>query len=79
MAIYRLLQNQAFDPDDIERMTVAYEAALQVLRLANRSDPLTEIVAERIIEIAQTGVRDPAKLCAAALKDFDIPPGPAEE
>ena len=79
MAIYRLLQNQAFGPEDIERMTVAYEAALKVLRLANRSDPITHIVAERIIEIAQTGVRDPAKLCAAALKDFDIPPEPAEE
>jgi hypothetical protein len=79
VAIYRLLQNQAFEPDDIERMTVAYEAALKVLRLANRSDPITEIVAERIIAIAQTGMRDPAKLCAAALKDFDIPPEPPDE
>jgi len=79
VAIYRLLQNRAFEPEDIERMSVAYEAALQVLRLANRSDPITQIVAERIIEIAQTGVRDPEKLCAAALKDFDIPPEPSGE
>ena len=79
MAIYRLLQNQAFEPDDIERMTVAYKAALKVLRLANRSDPITEIVAERIIAIAQTGMRDPAKLRAAELKDFDIPPEPPDE
>ncbi|HTH34660.1 MAG TPA: hypothetical protein VL976_09830 [Xanthobacteraceae bacterium] len=79
MAIYRLLQNQAFEPDDIEGMTVAYEAALKVLRLANRSDPITEIVAERIIAIAQTGMRDPAKLRAAELKDFDIPPEPPDE
>jgi len=79
VAIYRLLQNQAFEPDDIERMTVAYKAALKVLRLANRSDPITEIVAERIIAIAQTGMRDPAKLRAAELKDFDIPPEPPDE
>jgi hypothetical protein len=74
VAIYRLLQNRAFEPEDIERLTVAYEAALRMLRLANRGDPITELVAERIIEIAQTGVRDPAKLCAAALRDFDVPP-----
>lgn len=77
MAIYRILQNQAFQPEDIECLSAAYEAALKMLRLANRSDPITQIVAERIIEVAQTGVRDPEKLCAAALKDFDIPPEPS--
>ena len=70
MAIYRLLQNQAFEPDDIEGMTVAYEAALKVLRLANRSDPITHIVAERIIEIAQTGVRDSRELASIAIKEL---------
>jgi hypothetical protein len=35
--------------------------------LTNRSDPLTELVARKIIEIAQTGVRDPNQLCDRAL------------
>lgn len=73
MAIYRLLQEQAFAPEDVENLTAAYEAALKALRLSNRTDPITEIVAKRIIEIAQTGVRDPTALCAAALKEFNVP------
>jgi hypothetical protein len=73
VAIYRLLQGQAFDPEAVECLTAAYEAALKLLRISNTDDPITETVAQRIIEIAQTGVRDPAKLCAAALKGFDVP------
>ena len=65
---------RGFHPEAVERLTTAYEAALKVMRLTNRDDPITQIIAQRIIEIAQTGVHDPAKLCAAALKDFDVPP-----
>ncbi len=72
MAIYRLFQNQAFGPEEIESLTAAYEAALKLLKISNTDDPITEAIAQRIIEIAQTGVRDPAKLCAAALKGFDV-------
>jgi hypothetical protein len=68
VAIYRLLQGQAFDPEAVECIAAAYEAALKLLRISNTDDPITET-----IEIAQTGVRDPAKLCAAALKGFDVP------
>jgi hypothetical protein len=42
MAIYRLLREAAFSPDDISRMTAAYEAALRLLRLTDRTDPVTE-------------------------------------
>jgi hypothetical protein len=73
VAIYRLLQRQAFDPEAVACLTAAYEAALKLLRITNTDDPITETIAQRIIEIAQTGVRDPAKLCAAALKGFDVP------
>ena len=67
MAIYRLLQKSAFGPEEIERMTTAYEDALRVLRLTDRTDPMTEILAKKIIEIAQTGERDPARIRAKAV------------
>lgn len=70
MAIYRLLQHAPFGPDDISRLTAAYQQTLSALRLKDRSDPLTQLVARRIIEIAQTGVRDPPQLAALALKDL---------
>ena len=43
-------------------MTVALEAVCQSLELVDREDPLIEIVARKVIEIAGTGVSDPDRL-----------------
>jgi len=59
MAIYRLLQNSAFVPEDIGRLVAAYENCLRILNLSDRSDPITELIAKKVIEVAQTGMRDP--------------------
>ncbi len=67
MAIYRLLQKSAFEPDDIKRMTTAYETALVQLELKDRNDPLTELIAKLIIEVAQTGETNADNICAIAL------------
>jgi hypothetical protein len=74
VAIYRLLQQSAFGPEAIDVMVTAYEDCLRALNLANRSDPLTEIVAKKIIEIAQTGVRDSSRMRALVLAEFAPPP-----
>ena len=73
MTIYRLSERQAFDPETVEILAAAYEAALKLLRISNTDNAINETIAQRIIDIAQKGVRDPAKLCAAALKGFDVP------
>ncbi|MGB6543624.1 MAG: hypothetical protein WBF03_22460 [Xanthobacteraceae bacterium] len=73
MAIYQLLQTLSLGPEDIAKVTTAYEDALRALQLSNRTDPITTIVAERIIEAAKTGVRDPEQLCALAIKDLRVP------
>jgi hypothetical protein len=51
-------------------MAKAYESALVALQLSDRQDPLTEIVAKKILEIAETGERDPIRLRDRALKEF---------
>jgi hypothetical protein len=73
VAIYRLLQQSAFGPDDTKRMGDAYELALAQLGLKDRNDPLTETVAKLIIEIAQTGEKDPKTICAFALRRLNEP------
>ena len=73
MAIYRLLQHSAFTPEDIVPIGAAYEDCLRILKLTNRSDPFTEIIAKAIFEIAQTGVRDPIQLRELALKQIGAP------
>jgi hypothetical protein len=59
--IYRLLKNSAFAPDDIKVLSDAFEAALRELNL-DRTDPATEMIAKRIIELAQCGERNPDRL-----------------
>jgi hypothetical protein len=58
---------------DIELLATAYEDALRALKLNDRDDPITQLVAKRIIEAAQTGLRDPDSLCATAIKDLSVP------
>ena len=73
MAIYHFFKTLSLDPEEIAGLATAYEDALRALELADRSDPVTTIVAERIIEAAKTGERDPAQLCAMAIKDLRVP------
>jgi hypothetical protein len=53
-------------------LTTAYEKTLHAIGLVDRNDPLAEMIAKKIIEIAQTGVRDPAKLSALAIKELEL-------
>lgn len=71
MAIYRLLQNSAFEPEDVDRMVAAYESALRHLRLAASSEfIINELVAKAVISVAQTGVRDPERISALAIEQL---------
>ncbi len=63
MAIYRLLQQTAFSPEDIALLVKAYEDCLSTLKLPGGSNAKTEAVAKAVIELAQSGVRDPAQIC----------------
>ena len=70
MPIKRMLDSAAFDPAAVTALTNAYEAACASLRLIDRTDPLAEIVAKKIIEHARRGERDPSRLCAVVLKEL---------
>jgi hypothetical protein len=73
VAIYRLLQQAAFGPEEIDRLVTAFEDSLRVLKLQDRTDPLTETIAKKLIEIAQTGERDPRRLRRRAFQALDLP------
>ena len=60
-------KNDAFGPDEITILTSAFDDALRRLRLADRADPATEVVARKIIELAQQGERDPIQLSERAI------------
>jgi hypothetical protein len=70
MPIYRLLQHQAFEPEVTAVLGKVFEEVLRSLGLADRSDPLTELVARKVIELAQRGERDPVRLQRLIIEEF---------
>jgi hypothetical protein len=70
MAIYRLSKNSTLGPEEISRVIAAFEQALHTLCVKDRDDPLTEMIAKKIIKIAQTGVHDAAQLSAQAITEL---------
>lgn len=74
MAIRRLAREAAFDQPDIDRMVAAYEGALRVLHLTDRTDPITEIVAAKVIELfSRSGVRDPDQMVIRVMQELGRP------
>ena len=62
-----------FEPQDIERLVAAYEQTLRALRLEDRDDPVTQLVAEKIIAIGRLGIENPAEISRLALKELGLP------
>ena len=70
MPLYRLLQNQAFEPEQIDAMAQAFEAICLKLNLAKRDDPLRDVVANKVIEWAKRGEKNPKRLYQLVLADI---------
>jgi len=51
-------------------MSIALETVCEKLELNLTDDPATRLVASKIIELAQRGVRDAPTLSAMTLKEF---------
>jgi hypothetical protein len=72
--IYQLLQRGAFEPELIATMGDVFEDVLRTLGLVDRQDPLTEMVAKKVIELAQNGEHDPVRLKQLTLEAFEERP-----
>jgi hypothetical protein len=67
MPINRLLDSEV-DTDEAELLNQAFDLALRSLGLVDRNDPITELVAEKVIEVHELGVNDPAEIADIAVK-----------
>ena len=70
MTIRRLLQYSSVPPEEMVSLRIAYQKTLKALDLVDRNDPISEIVAKQVIQIASMGVRDPAQICKIARKQL---------
>ena len=75
MAIHRLLGAGSFGPDQIATIVAAYDRALEELHLKpDRYAAANEVVATKVIQIAQTGATDPEVIAAQVVLEMQLPP-----
>ena len=73
MTVYPLERNAVFEPEIIQVMAGVYEEVLGELRLADRDDPLAEVIAKGVIEAARLGVDDVVEMRLWVLNSLDKP------
>ena len=71
--IHRLFERGAFGPEQIAMLARVFEDVLPTLGLVDRTDPATTMVAKKLIELAQTGERDPERLKQMTIQAFKPP------
>ena len=64
------LARYAFEPEAVRNMSLAFDSVCEALGLRIRENPATKLVAEKVIELAQRGVRDVATLRVMTLKEL---------
>jgi hypothetical protein len=72
MPISEFLHGLRFDPETTRAMGVAFKRTCAAFRV-DETDPVPERVANKIIELADAGVRDPDQLCELALYELRRP------
>ena len=73
MPINRFLNGSGLGPEEVERLNQAYTYALRSLHLVERDDdPVSDIVARKVIEVGATGVYDPQEISKIAVKQLGV-------
>jgi hypothetical protein len=73
MPIRPFLHGQEFDHETLRILGVAFEQVCIGLRTGDCDDPVKQAIANKIIELAKTGERNPDLLCERALQDIRQP------
>ena len=72
MQITPFLAGQAFEPEVVRAMSAAFDELCRSLKLTGGSDPTSEAVAKKIIELAQRGVRDADVLAERVVQELGL-------
>jgi hypothetical protein len=70
MSLHPFFGNRPFEQEQITILAEAFKAVCASLGLGPVDDPATRLVAEKIIEYAQRGVRDATTLATMTLSEF---------
>ena len=70
MPIRQFLNDKWFDPETTRVLGVAFEMVCIALRTEGADDFVKQAIAEKIINLAKVGERNPDILCEQALSDI---------
>ena len=65
-------EGRNFDPEHVKAMGKASDSIIRELHDSGQSRVVREVIAERIIAIANSGERDPDKLCELAMDALGV-------
>jgi hypothetical protein len=66
-----LKRQEYFQPTEVATLCAVFEDVLKTLGLIDRRDVLTTMIARKMVELANTGVRDPVRLKQRTLRAFE--------
>jgi hypothetical protein len=73
MPITSFLNGKRFDPETKRVLGMAFEMTCIALRIGDCDEGVKQAIADKIIDLAKTGERNPDVLCEQALKDIRRP------
>jgi hypothetical protein len=73
MPITPFLNGEQFDPEALRILGIAFAQVAIALRIGDCDDNVKQAIANKIIELAKTGERNPDLLCERALEDIREP------
>jgi hypothetical protein len=69
-AVRPFLNGEQFDPETVRILGVAFAQVAIALRIGDCDEDVKQAIANKIIELAKTGERNPDLLCESALNDI---------
>ena len=72
MSVVGLFHAAAFGPEVTRLMSEAFDCASRSLHDTGQPDLIKEVLAQRIIDAARRGIRDPRALCMEATKSLGM-------
>jgi hypothetical protein len=73
MPIRPFVNSEQFDQETLRILGVAFEQICVGLRIGDCDDDVKQAIANKIIDLAKTGERNPDLLCEHALQDIRQP------
>ena len=66
-----MLKNQRFlEPEETAVLSEVFDDVVKRLRIVDRQDVLTTLIARKLVELARAGERDPRRLKQKTLRAF---------